>query len=192
MVLGDVRDRVRLDERFRALRARPRLPCGRAEACADGRAQPARGRADQRHRQPQRRRRLPAGRCRHDGADLDRQGGQSVERHGRHQASGRKLYARRSTSAPAMAQARASSPSGSATSSARPGRWCRCSRNRSPRADRSPSPTRRDALFHVRARGGGAGAAGVGPRRGRCNRVRPDLRARDGRAGAGSSTSRGR
>ena len=77
---------------------RDRVPRRRAEARADGRGQPDRGRADQRHRHPQRRRGGARLRRRGDGRhDLDRQGGQPDQRHGRHQAPGRELTARRST-----------------------------------------------------------------------------------------------
>ena len=48
--------------------------------------------------------------------------------------------------------------------------------------DRDPSG--RDALLHDRARGGRAGAAGLGARRARRDRERQHLRARHGRAGA--------
>ena len=76
-----------------------------------------------------------------DGDDLDRQGGQSRQRHGRDQAPRREhLPGARPRRGEAPRAARASSPCASAMCWARPARSCRCSSASSPRAARSPSP----------------------------------------------------
>ena len=58
-LIGDVRDRQRIDEVMAARAARARVPRRRPEARADRRGQPVRGRAHQRARHAPRRRGLP-------------------------------------------------------------------------------------------------------------------------------------
>ncbi len=141
-----------------------------------------RGHPHQRARHPPRRRGVPRRRRQGDGDDLDRQGGQSRQRHGRDQAAGREhLPGARSRGGEARGRhalrhravrqrARLDRLGGAAVPA--PARGGRA-------AHRDPS---RDlALLHDRARGGRAGAAGLGagPRRGRAGQ---DFRARHGPA----------
>ncbi len=112
-----------------------RVSRGRAQARADDGVQPGRGDQEQRAGNAAigragRRQRRP--RIRHD---LDRQGRQSDEHHGRVEAIGRAFRARVFRSRPA----RSSSWSASATCWPPTAAWCRSSRSRFAAAARSPS-----------------------------------------------------
>ena len=129
----DVRDSARVNLVFAEVQAGHHLPRRGAEACSAGRGKSAGGDQDEPVRHAQRRQ--CGARRRRLGLrdDLDRQGGQSDQHHGRHQAGGGSLLpgARRFVGARS-----ATRPSASATCWARTARSCRASRSRSPAADR--------------------------------------------------------
>ncbi len=101
---------------LRGASSAPRVPCGRSQARSPDGGESLRSRQEQRAGHADRCRSCAAARGGAFRTDFHRQGGQSVERHGRDQAGGR--ADRAGHRATGIAERRASSPSGSATSSA--------------------------------------------------------------------------
>ena len=129
------RRRLRRSPDARALRRAPaagHLPRGRAQARADDGGQPRRGDQEQRPRHAAARRDRRRARRRGLRHDLHRQGRPPDLDHGGDQAGGRA----RGPGPRRPLRRRASSPSGSATSSARPAPSCRSSASRSAAAAR--------------------------------------------------------
>ena len=116
-----------------------------------------RGRQEQRHRHADRRRGAARLRRRALRPDLDRQGGEPVERHGRDQTGGRADRAGDRRPTPRHA---CSSPSASATCSAATAASFRGSSTDQGRRAGHRHASRNAPLLHADSRGGAAGAAG--------------------------------
>ena len=128
-LLGNAHHRHRVREVLSALRGADRLPRRRLQARADRRAQRRRGHPQQRDRHLVYRRGGAGDRCRDLRADLDRQGGAARPMSWAPPSAWPNWCLQ--ASAGAHHRTRASAWCASATCSARPVRWCRCSRSRS-------------------------------------------------------------